>query len=64
MASYVMIAATSRLYHSHYDAVSALNSCELYKNYRFTEEGLNSVTDLIKYDFFPVGNDRGRPVSL
>ena len=52
MASYVIIAATSRSYKSHCDPVSALNSGELYKNCRFAEEGRNSVTDLIKNDFF------------
>ena len=48
----MMIAATSRSYHSHYDLVKALNSYVFHKYYRFTEEGQNSVTDLIKNDFF------------
>ena len=60
----MMIGAISRSYHSNYDPLSTLNSDELYKNYRFTEEGIVTVTDLNKDDFFPIENDRGRPVSV
>lgn len=64
MAAYMQVEMhTSRSYQTRYKPLEELSSDELYKNYRFTAEGIRRVTNLIKDDFVVTESGRGRPVS-
>ena len=63
MAAFMRVGARApRSYHSHYNPLVDLSSDDLYKNYRFTADGICQVTGLIEEDLDEIHNSRGRPI--
>ena len=63
MAAFMRVGARApRSYHSHYNPLVDLSSDDLYKNYRFTADGIYQVTGLIEEDLDEIHNSRGRPI--
>ena len=54
-------ARAPRSYHSHYNPLVDLSSDDMYKNYRFTADGICQVTGLIEEDL-EINDSRGRPI--